>query len=354
MKIKEVMEACGLTEKAIRLYVAKGLVQPEVTEQNGRSFRNYTEDNVRTLKQIGTLRRASFSLEQIGEMLEHPERVEEIFCRYREELNEQAGQLAEIAGLVNGVEADALTDMAALARCLTPGAEKAPPVWRWRVWDEDVNEEERARCYREFLLHQEKRDRRERIFGPLAELWFAHWRAFLISFAAGALTMFCLFNLTIFRPVNLTLDGVLFTTGGSFVTYPVSITLRGERRYTLLGSRTMSCTFSSVDFSLRRWAGTELAEVEEPVSFTFDLREDGSALSEGDAMLFWNGRLGDAELRVERVWFGDFSQILFRMKNISERSDRVYYAAFPASNRDEALGVYYAYRDTLPETSDEK
>ncbi len=68
MKIKEVARKTGLTEKTIRYYEHRGLVIPSSTELNGRRFRDYSPEDVTTLKAVSTLRRVRFPVEEIGRM----------------------------------------------------------------------------------------------------------------------------------------------------------------------------------------------------------------------------------------------------------------------------------------------
>ena len=79
MQIKQAAAKCGLTEKAIRLYEEKGLISPPMTEINGRMFRNYDEETVSRLQTISALRRAFFSIDQITEILDHPENIPAVF-----------------------------------------------------------------------------------------------------------------------------------------------------------------------------------------------------------------------------------------------------------------------------------
>ena len=66
MKIKEVAKATGLTEKTIRYYEHRGLVIPESKELNGRSFREYSPEDVAALRAVSTLRKARFPVEEIA------------------------------------------------------------------------------------------------------------------------------------------------------------------------------------------------------------------------------------------------------------------------------------------------
>jgi DNA-binding transcriptional MerR regulator len=110
MKIKEAAALCGLTEKAIRLYEAKGLIHPVSEERGGRTFRDYDDACIRELMTVGILRHANFSMEQIGEMQTSPERIPEIFAAYREEIRANAAQLSALAARIEAIDADALAD----------------------------------------------------------------------------------------------------------------------------------------------------------------------------------------------------------------------------------------------------
>lgn len=71
MKIKEVIEKTKLTDRAIRLYIENGLVHPRFTENyNGRKNIDFTEDDLKTLQNIATLRKADFSIAEIKSITE--------------------------------------------------------------------------------------------------------------------------------------------------------------------------------------------------------------------------------------------------------------------------------------------
>lgn len=66
MTIGKVMESTGLTRKAVRYYESAGLVEPEIME-NG--YRNYSQQAVKQLILIKTLRELSFSIDEIRKCL---------------------------------------------------------------------------------------------------------------------------------------------------------------------------------------------------------------------------------------------------------------------------------------------
>lgn len=175
MKIKEAAQYCGLTEKAIRLYEAKGLIRPSTEEKNGRTYREYDEETIRTLLTVGTLRRADFTMEQIGLMQADPDKIPQVFAEYRTEIHENAARLTALDQALSQMDAGELHDLdrfaAHLADAMVPqglttssadeGAAVSPTVVHFRqsVWDEELSAEEKEEAYRKFIKKQERRDR---------------------------------------------------------------------------------------------------------------------------------------------------------------------------------------------------
>ena len=89
MKIKEVIAATGLTDRAIRLYIGNGLVVPENQKTyTGRNNYNFTQADVDCLEQIAILRKADFSLEQIKALKQGGESAREVLLEYLSEKQE--------------------------------------------------------------------------------------------------------------------------------------------------------------------------------------------------------------------------------------------------------------------------
>ncbi|MBQ7299834.1 MAG: MerR family transcriptional regulator [Clostridia bacterium] len=161
MKIKQAAAQCGLTEKAIRLYEEKGLISPTMTEINGRMFRDYDEETVRRLQTISALRRAFFSIEQISEILDHPENIPTVFASYRAELHQKYTDLKPLLEHAEDVDPETLTSAAAVSEAMTAPlshgvSEQALPTLHFRIWDEEQSRDEReiayARCQR-YIVH---------------------------------------------------------------------------------------------------------------------------------------------------------------------------------------------------------
>lgn len=69
MKIKDVITETGLTDRAIRLYIENGLVAPSCSESYaGRKNIDFTVEDVECLKNIATLRKAGFSINEIKQL----------------------------------------------------------------------------------------------------------------------------------------------------------------------------------------------------------------------------------------------------------------------------------------------
>lgn len=72
MKIKEVIQQTGLTDRAVRLYIDNGLLNPSITESySGRKSIDFTETDVQKLQNIALLRKAGFSIESIRGIIEN-------------------------------------------------------------------------------------------------------------------------------------------------------------------------------------------------------------------------------------------------------------------------------------------
>lgn len=70
MRIKEICEKSGLTDRTVRYYIEEKLLDPYYTENYlGRKSFDFSEDDLARLKDIATLRAFGFSVEEIRELL---------------------------------------------------------------------------------------------------------------------------------------------------------------------------------------------------------------------------------------------------------------------------------------------
>lgn len=183
MKIKQAAQYCGLTEKAIRLYESRGLISPVTQEQNGRTFREYDEACLRELMTVGILRRAEFSMEQIGTMQKHTDSIADILDEYKVKLCTDIEHMTAIRTAMDNFEIDG-ADIYALAEALRGTLEDGEDSngsrsVRFRVWDEDLSDEQKQAEYVRFCQKQARLERTEnallevprRVGGFFALMW---------------------------------------------------------------------------------------------------------------------------------------------------------------------------------------
>ncbi len=92
MQLNEVSKQLGLSKRAIKFYEEKGLLQ---VEKSPNGYRNYTEENIRTLKEISLYRKLGISLAHIPSLLsgEHPERLRQIYEEKKRTLSLETEEL---------------------------------------------------------------------------------------------------------------------------------------------------------------------------------------------------------------------------------------------------------------------
>ena len=118
MKIKEVCESTGLSRKTIRLYEEKGLLVPQKERRNGRDYREYTLEDVELLREIATLRRAWFTMDEIARMQQDPNAIAEIFSQYLQWLENQKETLERLLTAARAIEPGKVQNIKELSRCM--------------------------------------------------------------------------------------------------------------------------------------------------------------------------------------------------------------------------------------------
>jgi DNA-binding transcriptional MerR regulator len=84
MFIKDVCKECKLTKKAVEYYEQQGLISPAV-EDNG--YRNYSNEDIFVLKEIGVLRKLGISIADIRNILESTNKAAALAkCKYKMDL----------------------------------------------------------------------------------------------------------------------------------------------------------------------------------------------------------------------------------------------------------------------------
>ena len=139
MKMKEVLERTGLTDRAVRLYIANDLVAPECNRgYTGRNNYDFSEEDVEILQKIALLRKADFSLEQIRALQSGGEEARAALTQYLEEKREEYHRDGLILEALTGLPGEEVPDLDELCKRLTEGfREKKVPQSDLKVtWKE--------------------------------------------------------------------------------------------------------------------------------------------------------------------------------------------------------------------------
>ena len=125
MRMKEVCEKTGLTDRAIRLYMENGLVVPrQESNYMGRRSFVFSEEDVRVLEAVATLRRANFSIAEIAQMQQLPESLPDIIDKHRQRLVEEIATKENILRSLKQYDAHMQMDYCDLADAIANSASR--------------------------------------------------------------------------------------------------------------------------------------------------------------------------------------------------------------------------------------
>ncbi len=127
MKIKEVIEKTGLTDRAVRLYIEHGLVTPENQKSyTGRNNYNFTQADIDCLEKIAMLRKADFSLEQIKILKLGGESAREVLLEYLTAKQESVVMGQKIVEALKGFSAQESVTMESVCAKIKESIENTP------------------------------------------------------------------------------------------------------------------------------------------------------------------------------------------------------------------------------------
>ncbi|MGN1157831.1 MAG: MerR family transcriptional regulator [Agathobacter sp.] len=109
MKINEIESQLGLTRANVRFYEKEGLLQP-ARKENG--YREYSDEDVATLKKIIIFRKLGLSLQTIHEILEGSITISDAIEQNIETLNQQISELSGALEVCKIIKKDAPTNEA--------------------------------------------------------------------------------------------------------------------------------------------------------------------------------------------------------------------------------------------------
>lgn len=204
MKMKKACEATALTERAIRLYISKGLITPR--QKDG--LIDFSPEDIQLLQDIALLRQADFSMEQIARMLANASDIPAILAARADAACASAEHESELYGILTALEPGetislhALSDGIRARRIIS-----APDFARFDEISDELRQTE-TRLARREVAHQQKRQQRLQRLG---------WLLFVIA-ALLAATQFLLSRVRIEGYIQLAPVTVV-SVDGSYATF---------------------------------------------------------------------------------------------------------------------------------------
>ena len=124
MKMKEVLQQTGLTDRAVRLYVDNGLVAPNIEENySGRKNIEFSENDIDRLKNIALLRKIGFSIPDIKQIAEGGENTKSIIEAFIQQKQESVENDALVLEKLKSLSFDTQITMDSLCTQLSSAAE---------------------------------------------------------------------------------------------------------------------------------------------------------------------------------------------------------------------------------------
>lgn len=125
MKIKEVIEKTGLTDRAIRLYIDEGLALPSIAESySGRKSIEFSDNDVERLKNVALLRKAGFSIADIKSVVDDNSTAKEIVEKFIEETEENIKRETDIVERLRSISFDEEVTLETICDSLSAAVEE--------------------------------------------------------------------------------------------------------------------------------------------------------------------------------------------------------------------------------------
>lgn len=134
MKMKKACEATALTERAIRLYISKGLIIPR--QKDG--LIDFSPEDIQHLRDIALLRQLDFSMEQIAGMQGNAEDIPHILASRLEAAHAGAAHEQEVIALLTTLEPEGCTSLHEVADGIRTN--RVTPTLNFTQFDEITDE----------------------------------------------------------------------------------------------------------------------------------------------------------------------------------------------------------------------
>ncbi len=120
MKIKEICEKTGLTDRTVRFYIQEQLIAPFYTENYlGRKSFDFSEQDLQKLESIATLRSFGFTVEEIKELLSSGTDNQQIVAAVQRRTEEDLGEMKYRHTVLSELDASEQMDVDTLVKRLS-------------------------------------------------------------------------------------------------------------------------------------------------------------------------------------------------------------------------------------------
>lgn len=120
MKMKEVLQQTGLTDRAVRLYIDNGLVAPNIEENySGRKNIEFSENDIDRLKNIALLRKVGFSIPDIKEILQNSDNTKNVIEKFIQEKQKSVEHDTAVISSLKSISMDDVITMDILCEKLS-------------------------------------------------------------------------------------------------------------------------------------------------------------------------------------------------------------------------------------------
>ena len=126
-KMKDACQMTGLTEKAIRLYMEKKLVEPKVEQGIHRNAYYFNEEDIERLKDIAKLRGAGFGLSDIKSMIDDPANISSLVEERESLLKREIEQMKFLRRTMNHLTIEEHTDVSKLTDAMSSETSNGEP-----------------------------------------------------------------------------------------------------------------------------------------------------------------------------------------------------------------------------------
>ncbi|MBQ2768109.1 MAG: MerR family transcriptional regulator [Clostridia bacterium] len=129
MRMKDICQRTGLTDRAVRLYIENGLLSPKRENRySGHNAIIFDEEDVQALEVVATLRRAEFSIADIKQMQQSPACIPDLLVQHQQRLRDEIRTKQQVLASLQKIGDTGIASTTALADHLRLSAPYDTPI----------------------------------------------------------------------------------------------------------------------------------------------------------------------------------------------------------------------------------